>query len=42
MKVLVFLPVLSSCLWFCVICLVLVAQCTADPVLFPCLLNPGG
>lgn len=41
-KALVFIPVLSSCLWFCVICLVLVAQCTADITLFPCLLNPGG
>ena len=41
-KALGFIPVLSSCLWFCVICLVLVAQRTAILMLFPCLLNPGG
>lgn len=40
-KALVFIPVLSCCLGFCVICLVLVAPCAADLTPFPCLLNPG-
>lgn len=41
-KTLVFILVFSSCLWFCVICFVLVAKCTADLTPLPYLPNPGG